>query len=85
MKLLTYSIGYAIWTLDADLRFVVLMVIALTFSTVLGVKIWIPVHSSCPATFGDGEFQLSDIYYMIKWLFATCLTLVPWLLPLKAL
>ncbi len=85
MKLLGSAITYIVWTLDKDLRFVVLMTIALTFSTILGVKIWLPVHTSCPATFGDGEFQLSDIYYLIKYLFATFLTLVPWLLPLKAL
>ncbi len=81
MKLLEY----AIWTLDGDLRFTVLMTVALTFSTIVGVKLWLPVHMSCPSTFGDGEFQLSDIFYLVKWLFATFLTLVPWLLPLKAL
>ncbi|MCG8333548.1 MAG: hypothetical protein MJE63_03465 [Proteobacteria bacterium] len=85
MKLLGSAITYLVWTLDKDLRFVVLMIIALTFSTILGVKIWLPVHTSCPATFGDGEFQVSDIYYLLKYLFATFLTLVPWLLPLKAL
>jgi hypothetical protein len=85
MKLLGSAITYIVWTLDKDLRFVVLMTVALTFSTILGIKIWLPVHTSCPATFGDGEFQVSDIYYLIKYLFATFLTLVPWLLPLKAL
>ena len=84
MKLLGSAVTYIIWTLDKDLRFVVLMIVALSFSTVIGIRIWIPVHTSCPATFGDGEFQISDIYYLIKYLFATFLTLVPWLLPLKA-
>jgi hypothetical protein len=85
MNLLTSAATYILWTFDDNLRFVVLMTIALIFSTIMGVKIWVPVHTSCPATFGDGEFQLSDIYYSIKWLFATFLTLIPWLLPLKAL
>ncbi len=76
---------YVIWTLDKDLRFTVLMAMALTFSSVFGVKIWLPVHMTCPPTFGDGEFQLSDVYYLVKWLFATFLTLIPWLLPIKAL
>ena len=84
MKLLGSAVTYIIWTLDKDLRFVVLMIVALSFSTVIGIRIWIPVHTSCPATFGDGEFQISDVYYLIKYLFATFLTLVPWLLPLKA-
>ena len=85
MDLLTSVFAYTIWTLDHDLRFVVLMTMALVFSTFVGVKIWVPVHTSCPATFGDGEFQLSDVYYAVKWLFATFLTLIPWLLPLKGL
>lgn len=76
-------ISYALWRIDSDLRFTLVFLIALAFSAVFGWKVWLPVLRQVPPTFGDGEFQISDVFYLVKFSVATFIVLMPWLLPFR--